>query len=282
MKKNKNKKLALLLMVALCLAGCGKTDNNHEKQQALKQEGMELQSSGDYMGAIAKYEEALSLADMEVGKEEIDIAYYKASAQYRSGDLEGAIDTYSAILAVKKTENSYLGRGLLYVEANDAEHAQEDLNKVLKETDDPLIKGIIYSVVNQDEKALACFEEAKKAGEQDAVFYLANIYEKEGNHNYAMILLEEYIASGTASAEGYLTVAGHYYESADYEQALDMVQKGIAIGESGVLKSLLEEEIVCYEKLLDFATAREKAAAYLEKYPEDAVMQKEYEFLKTR
>ena len=128
----RNKKLALFLMIALCLAGCGKTDENHEKQQALKQEGMELQSSGDYSGAIAKYEEALRLSDMSVGKEELDLAYYKASAQYRSGDLQGAIDTYSAILAVKESEDSYLGRGLLYVAANDAQHAEEDLNKVLK------------------------------------------------------------------------------------------------------------------------------------------------------
>ena len=278
----RNKKLALLLMIGLCLAGCGKTDENHEKQQVLKQEGMEIQSSGDYSGAIAKYEEALRLSDMNVGEEEIDLAYYKASAQYRSGDLQGAIDTYSAILAVKESEDSYLGRGLLYVAANDAQHAEEDLNKVLKETENPLIKGIIYSVVNQNDKAKECFEDAKNSGEHDAVFYLANIYEKAGDHNYAMILLEEYIASGTAGAEGYLTVARHYYDAGNYDQALSMVQVGIALGDSGVLKSLLEEEIVCYERLLDFATARAKAEDYLDKYPEDSMMQKEYEFLKTR
>lgn len=278
----RNKRLALLVILMLGLAGCGKTEDHHEKQQALKQEGMELQSSGDYSGAIAKYEEALKLSDMSVSAEEIDLAYYKASAQYRSGDLQGAIDTYSAILAVKESENSYLGRGLLYVAANDAKNAENDLNKVLKETDSPLIKGIIYNVVGQTDKAKECFEDAKDSGEQDAVFYLANIYEKAGDHNYAMILLEEYIAGGNAGAEGYLTVARHYYEAGNYDQALAMVQAGIALGESGVLKSLLEEEIVCYEKLLDFAAAKTKAEDYLDKYPEDAAMQKEYEFLKTR
>ena len=235
----RNKRLALLVILMLCLAGCGKTEDHHEKQQALKQEGMELQSSGDYSGAIAKYEEALKLSDMSVSAEEIDLAYYKASAQYRSGDLQGAIDTYSAILAVKESENSYLGRGLLYVAANDAKNAENDLNKVLKETDSPLIKGIIYNVVGQTDKAKECFEDAKDSGEQDAVFYLANIYEKAGDHNYAMILLEEYIAGGNAGAEGYLTVARHYYEAGNYDQALAMVQAGIALGESGVLKSLL-------------------------------------------
>ena len=278
----KSKWLILLMALVLCLPGCGTKADNSERQQQLKQEGMELHASGDYDGAIAKYEEALKLADMEVGAEEIDLAYYKASAQYRNGDLTGAIDTYSAILAVKESENSYLGRGLLYVAVQNAEKAEEDLNKVLKETKDPLIKGIIYNVVDQADKAKECFEDAKAEGNADAVFYLANIYEKAGDHNYAMILLEEYIAGGNASAEGYLTVARHYLDAGLYEEALNMVQSGIALGDSGVLKSLLEEEIVCYEKLADYINAKAKAEDYLDQYPKDAAMQKEYEFLKSR
>ena len=171
----RSKIFILLLAMILCLPGCGKKAEQQKMQQTLKQEGMQLQSSGDYEGAIAKYEEALKLADMKVGAEEIDIAYYKASAQYRSGDLAGAIDTYSAILAVKETEDSYLGRGLLYVKAKDAPNAEADLNKALKETKSSLIQGIIYNAVNETQKAKECFEKAKKAGEADAIFYLANI-----------------------------------------------------------------------------------------------------------
>lgn len=278
----RTKILPLFLAMCLCMFGCGTTVDNSEKQQTLKQEGMQLQASGDYSGAIAKYEEALKLSNMMVGQEEIDLAYYKASAQYRSGDLTGAIDTYSAVIALQGEEDSYLGRGLLYVAAKNAEKAEEDLNKALQETDDPLIKGIIYNVVDQTDLAKQNFEEAKKAGDAEADFYLANIYEKAGDHNYAMILLEEYIASGSASAEGHLSVGRHYFEDGAYENALKTLQAGIALGESGVLKNLLQEEIACYEKLGDFASAREKAEDYLDKYPDDAVIQKEYEFLKSR
>ena len=272
----------LLLSMCIFLTACGNTADQSEKQQALKLEGMELQISGDYSGAIAKYEEALRLSDMKVGAEEVDLAYYKASAQYQSGDLTGAIDTYSAILAVKESEDSYLGRGLLYVAAKDAKKAEDDLNKVLLETDDPLIRGIIYNVVHQTDKAKEYFEEAKKEGNTEAIFYLANLYDKGGDHNYAMILLEEYIASGNAGPEGYLSVAGHYFEKEAYEDALKMLQSGIALGDSAVLKQLLQEEIACYEKLGDFASAREKAEDYLDRYPDDTIMQKEYNFLKSR
>lgn len=278
----KTRILALLLAACFCMSGCGTAADSSEQQQTLKQEGMQLQIAGDYEGAIAKYEEALKLSNMEVGPEEIDLAYYKASAQYRSGDLQGAIDTYSAILALKEDINSYLGRGLLYIGAKDAEKAEADLNKALQGTEDPLIKGIIYNVVGQTEKAKDCFESAKKEGNADAIFYLANIYEQAGDHNYAMILLEEYVAGDHASAEGYLTVGRYYFEEEAYDDALKAFQTGIAQGESGVLRNLMQEEIACYEKLGDLATAKEKAEDYLDKYPDDAVVQKEYEFLKTR
>ena len=274
--------LSLLLAACLLFTGCGAFEGNSELKQQLKQEGMELQAAGDYSGAIAKYEEALKLSRMKVGPEEIDLSYYKASAQYHSGDLEGAIATYSAVLDFQEDVNSYLARGMLYVEAKDAEKAEADLNKALKETKDPLIKGIIYDVVGDTEKAKQCFQEAKDAGNVEALFYLAGIYEKAGDANYAMILLEEYIASGKAGAEGYLTVARQYFEAGSYAEALNTIQAGISLGNSGVLKSLLQEEIACYEKLSDYDAAKEKAAAYLEQYPEDAVIQKEYEFLKSR
>lgn len=278
----KTKILALLLTMCFCVSGCKGSVKVSEQQQLLKQEGMQLQISGDYERAIAKYEEALKLSNMEVGPEEIDLAYYKASAQYRSGDLTGAIDTYSAILALKEDINSYLGRGLLYIDAKEAKKAESDLNKALQGTDDPLIKGIIYNVVGQTEKAKECFEDAKEDGSADAVFYLANLYEQVGDHNYAMILLEEYISGGHASAEGYLMVGRDYFEQSSYEDALHAFQAGITLGESGVLKNLMQEEIACYEKLGDLSAAKEKAEAYLEKYPEDSVVQKEYEFLKSR
>ncbi len=273
---------ALLLTMCIAMAGCQKSENIVEQQQQLKQEGMELQMAGDYSGAIAKYEEALRLADMKVTDAEIDLAYYKASAQYRSGDLTGAIDTYSAVLAIREDEEGWLGRGLLYVEAKEAKKAEDDLNRVLKETEDPLIKGIVYNIVNQDEKAKEYFEQAKSEGNAEAIFYLANCYEKAGDHNYAMILMEEYLATGKAGAEGYLSVGRQYFTDGNYEEALEIFREGIDLGESGLQKEMLQEEIACLEKLGDFEGAREKAAVYLENNPEDALIQKEYEFLKSR
>lgn len=274
----------MLAMAAALLTGCGNSEETARQQQSLKEAGMALQAAGDYEGALEKYEEAMELANMKVGEAELDLACYKASAQAGSGDLSGAIETYSAVLALKNdtTGEFYLGRGLLYTQAGDLVHAEEDLNEALKRTEDPLTKGMIYQVAGQTSKAKELFEKAKDAGDSEALFFLSEIYEEAGDHEYALRLLEEYIAGDNASAEGCLTVSGYYIQDGNYEDALKAVQNGISMGESAVKKLLLQEEIACYEHLGDFTGAREKAESYLEIYPEDELIQREYEFLKSR
>lgn len=274
----------VLTLTAVLLLGCANSEDAQKQQQILKEEGMALQAVGDYEGALEKYEEALGLANMKVGEAELDLACYKASAQAGSGELSGAIDTYSAVLALKKSDEGslYLGRGLLYTRQGNLDEAEKDLNQALKETDDPMIKGIIYQVVGQSAKAKEYFEKAKDAGNFEALFFLSKIYEEEGDHEYAMSLLGEYVSGDDAGAEGCLTAAEYYMQDGNYEDALQALQKGISKGESLVQKMLLQEEIACYEHLGDFAGAREKAESYLEIYPEDTLIQREYEFLKSR
>lgn len=73
-----------------------------------------------------------------------------------------------------------------------------------------------------------------------------------------------------------------YLKEEEYEKALKQYQKGIKLNEAGTLKPLKENEVAAYEKLGDYDTAKEKADAFLEQYPEDTGMQKEVEFIKTR
>ena len=48
------------------------------------------------------------------------------------------------------------------------------------------------------------------------------------------------------------------------------------------MQSLLFNEIVAYEKKLDFSTAQEKTVSYVGMYPEDEEAAKELDFLKSR
>ena len=80
----------------------------------------------------------------------------------------------------------------------------------------------------------------------------------------------------------------------DAQAALDAFQKGIALAsagigraseagkEDGALQEMRYNEIVCYEKLLDWESAKAKAQDYVSLYPDDKEAQKEAAFLRTR
>ena len=71
-------------------------------------------------------------------------------------------------------------------------------------------------------------------------------------------------------------------EAGDYDSALSNISSGIQTADGEEMQSLLFNEIVVYEKKLDFQTALQKAQEYLELYPEDKTVKKELAFLKTR
>ena len=128
--KGKKIKRTMLAVTVLCmglLIGCGTDKKTEEQQLALRTQGMEQAREGSYEDAIASYNEALELADMHAGSLELDIAAYKASAQYYAGNTEDAIATCSAILDLKESAEIYTTRGLLYREAGNAEAAKADL-----------------------------------------------------------------------------------------------------------------------------------------------------------
>lgn len=81
----------------------------------------------------------------------------------------------------------------------------------------------------------------------------------------------------------------------DYDTALDAFSKGTALPATGepsgsdetvdyseVIREMKFNQIVCYEKKLDWDSAEAAAEAYVNAYPEDAAAQKELEFLRSK
>ena len=108
---NKAVKCLVVVGCAVMLCGCGNSENRREQQQSLRTQGIAQAQSGAYDSAVQSFDQALKLSDMQVGSLELDIAAYKAAAEYHQGNLDQAIDTCSAILDVKKSAEIYLTRG---------------------------------------------------------------------------------------------------------------------------------------------------------------------------
>ena len=70
--------------------------------------------------------------------------------------------------------------------------------------------------------------------------------------------------------------------SGDYEVALSDIHYGLSLPDDGSRQDLLFNEIVAYERTLDFDTALERAEAYQALYPTDEAGRKELTFLRSR
>ncbi|MDO4261319.1 MAG: tetratricopeptide repeat protein [Eubacteriales bacterium] len=276
------------ILPALCaclLCGCGSKGAVREQQLALRAQGMESALAGDYEAAVAAYDEALGLADMKVGALELDIASYKAAALYRQGNVQEAIDTCSAVLDLKKSAELYLTRGILYREAGDQESARADFSAAMDRTSkkDSVMRGRLSYYMEDYTAAKEYLEQAAEDGDQEGLYWQAELYWDTGNQDYAVTLYQSYLAGENAGhQEAYVKVASYQARQGDYDGALETLEAGIALGDQGNLQELLSGEIAVYEQRADFETAKLKMESYLESYPDDQEAAREYEFLKTR
>ena len=157
----------------------------------------------------------------------------------------------------------------------------EALNRTSKK--DLIMKGRLYYYMKDYTNAKSCLEEAVKNGDQEGVYWQAELYWDSGNQDYAVSLYQNYLSGESPShQDAYERVASYQISQENYDDALATLEQGIAMGDQGSLRSLLSSEIAVYERKSDFPTAKAKMESYLESYPDDADAAREYEFLKSR
>ncbi len=119
-----------------------------DMQLAYRGQGLCYLGLTDYEKAIESFDKALSHSGMFVSETEIDINYYLATAQYKSGDNEGAIKTLDAIAGMRKKQAQvYYLRGLVKMEQGDYENAVADLDLALAKSKSDISMTInIYHV----------------------------------------------------------------------------------------------------------------------------------------
>ena len=116
----------------------------------------------------------------------------------------------------------------------------------------------------------------------EALVLLGMVYMDKGDSANAKAMFQQYVSQAENGAKGFNGLALCDIEDGDYDSALSDIESGIHVAGAEDMQSLLFNEIVVYEKKLDFQTALQKAQEYLELYPEDKTVKKELAFLKTR
>ena len=133
--------------------------------------------------------------------------------------------------------------------------------------------------------------DASNQGSTEALLVLGMVYGAQSDYANARAMYQQYInqklddTSGDqtqTTAQGYNGLAVCDMAEGNYDSALENISSGISIASDDEMQSLLFNEIVAYEKKLDFATALTKAQEYVDMFPEDSAAKKELAFLKTR
>lgn len=153
----------------------------------------------------------------------------------------------------------------------------------LLEDDVTYYKADCYVKLEQYDKAIAIYDQMIEKAPEDSKNYMlkGSCYIKQKQTKKA---LETYKTGYETTADAVLipNLAYCYIKLESYDTARKIVQEGLALGDESIKKELLFDEIVLYEKDLDYETAYEKAKEYVNLYPDDEEGQKELTFLETR
>lgn len=318
----KKQKLTILMMTALSvgmLSGC--SNERLENELAYRQIGINSMQAGDYADAETAFSTALEQHIGKITDTELDICYYKAAAQYAGGNTEGAMATYQAILDYDDKEGSaYYLRGSLLLETGDTEAALADYKKAVKylpddyelyihiyeklsgynleeegteylkqafdikgnTADNLMYRGQLYYLMGEYDNAKTELTAAIEKESVKANLYLAQVYDAVGDTANAENYYQVYLASGSADSIVMNALGEIEIGKGNYTAALDYFRQGLAMEQVQNRRELMRNEIIACEYTSDFSGAWEVTQEYVNLYPEDEGVQREYLFLKNR
>ena len=346
--KAKEKVFFLFLIMGITMTGCGLIEKQtnidkgmkaieelayeeavtHFETAILQKENKELGYRGlglasmgmaDYEKAVTYLTSSLQEASFFPSDLEYDTNYYLATAYYQLADYEMAIETYDAILSLKKEDPKALFlRGYCLLTLGKYEEAITDFNQAIKlspkdydlqidiflklkeegykeeglkiltaaihsqdKNMSDFDKGRICYYLEDYENARTYLEEARDEEKPETILMLGQTYEALMDFNYAASVYNSYLLLHP-SAEIYNQLGLCKMHLNDYQGALEAFQQGIQLLDKDMMQTLSYNEIISYENLGDFQQAKTLMEAYLAQYPTDEAAQREYVFLKTR
>lgn len=320
MIKKRYKYLFSVMALSLCLLG-GCNDQETEAKLSYREQGIEYMQSGNYDAAITAFDEALGQGVGKVDETDIDINYYKATAQYAAGYVDAAIITLSNVVAYDDTyADAYYLRGCLYLHISNLESAKADFDAAIlnnaddyelyigifetlqsygyveeanayakkafvikgNEAADNMYRGRIYLLLEEFDNAETELNAAVAAGNTDAYLYLAKLHEVLGITDTAETYYQAYIDAGNRNSETLNALGNMAISKGDYASAVSYLEEAYSLEEITNRKDLMENLIIAYEYNGQFDKAWNIMLQYKTLYTLSATMQREYTFLENR
>ena len=274
----------------------------------------------EYGQAADYFTKALACEDVKKGLRK-DILSYRASTYYKAGDYDKAMADCQLLMQEfgRDAENTFL-TGSVALSMDAYEEAEREFDNSysadpsyansIRIYQEYLAKGMEADGTKYLEKAVAdnrensgnvCdrariyyyMEDYEKAAQEltreasedntEAMLLLGMIYMARNDASNARAMYQQYVnAEPKRAAKGYNGLALCDMQEGKYDAALVNLEQGIATATTEEMQSILFNQIVIYEKKLDFVSAKEKAQEYLDMFPEDREASRELTFLKSR
>lgn len=292
----------------------------YKLSQSYRGSGIVKLRTGDYQGAIDDLTSALN--DEKTGRsDQKDILEYRAAAElkaelydqamadcqtlaedyslnandyYLTGCVALAIDSYdeasSNFSEAYGSDSTYEMAIQIYeayltqdMEADGTRYLEAALKTEAKTADDYCERGKVYYYMQDYDNARTELTTASEKGSTEAALILGMVYMAQGDTANARSFYQQYIdADGEDPAKGYNGLALCDIADGDYDSALQNISQGLGDATSDEMRDLLFNEIVVYEKKLDFSTALSKAQEYVQTFKDDEAAAKELTFLQSR
>lgn len=283
--------------------------------------GIAQMAQAKYAEASDSFGKALAATDDKMPETVLDLLQYRASSQYRMQDYEGTIETCSQITAADDSlVMAYFYTGSSQLHLGSREEAEANFNYAVslrpndyqlyldiysayeetklsgvgdtylqtalgiapKTDEDYYNVGKIYYYLEQYDQASEALNQPVQDQYEPALSLMGRIYLAKGENDNANAVYTRILEKNPKDTDAYNGLALCALAQGDPEKALNSITQGLELpGEEGK-QELYFNEIIAYEKKLDFLTARDKCRTYVERYPTDEAGEKELVFLNTR
>ena len=235
-----------------------------------------------------RMEEALSDCQTLTGMGEADADVYFLTGEAALGldSYEEAMTNFEQSLQADPSYDRAIQIYGVYVENGMEADGSRFLEKILsvpaKTAQEHCDRGRVCYYMEDYDQAWSELIEAQKGGVPEAASLLGMVYMAREDYSNARAMFTQYNSRSENSAKGYNGLALCDMAEKNYAAALSDIQQGIAVASPDDLQSLMYNEVVIYERMLDFPTALAKAQEYMEIFPDDTRMEREVTFLRSR
>ncbi len=279
---------------------------------------LELES---YKDAVEAFDKAVDhVRGQKSG--EYDIIAYRAQAKAGMKDYDGAIADYETLIAADyETEQIYLYLGDMYLHKNDIvaaltnyqksitinhrdfekylnmieelksqgfeeeSHIVQDaaLSVVPQNAEERYYRGLIYLEQGETQAAFAEFEQSYNMGYEAAGYCLGYCYELRGEYEEAELTYQkQLLEEGCDQARLYNQLAVCKIRQKAYNEALVLIEQGLALADERAMADLLWNQAMCYEGKKDYDKAIEVLTEYQQFFPDDKTCELELSYLRSR